>query len=310
MIRFFCLGLAVGLAGLSFLIGCQKLQLEVDPDRLQSEAAKLVVTCYLSPQDQVLAVKVTRTKSILGQQGTPNDTNVIDATVRLSQSGRSVALPYDAKQQVYRADIQRMPIVVGRTYGLLVQTPDGERVTGFCTIPGPVKLAGVTFDSLTEGDARRYFVRGQWLDPAAQTNFYQITGLFRYVTNCPTCEKNPAYQPREEASYLQFDNLEGTLASDQGSGGSTLTSVPAYLTGASTDNDRQPGFRSQYKAATVVLNLLNTDRNYYQYHNAVVRQAEVRDNPFAEPVAIPTNLQGGLGCFGAYNRSTLVVRLK
>jgi hypothetical protein len=56
--------------------------------------------------------------------------------------------------------------------------------------------------------------------------------------------------------------------------------------------------------------LLNVDENYYRYHDGVARQDEVRDNPFAEPVPIPTNIQGGLGCFGAYNRSTLTLYLK
>lgn len=307
MIRF----VGLGLIGLILLAGCHKLQHEVDLARLNNEAAKLVVTCFLSPQDQVLAVKVTRTKSIVGQhQGASNDTDVVDATVQLSEGGRSVRLVYDAGQAYYRADVQKLPVIVGRTYALRVQTPANEQVTGFCTIPGPVPLACATFDSLTEGQVQRYFVRVQWQDLPAQTNFYQITGLFRYVTNCPTCEKNPTYQAREEAAYLHFDNLEGTLVNDYSHAGGTLISEPAFLNSTANGNDPQPGFRSQYKAATVVVNLLNIDRNYYQYQNAVVRQAESKNNPFAEPVLILSNLQGGLGCFGAYNRSTLTMELK
>ena len=59
----------------------------------------------------------------------------------------------------------------------------------------------------------------------------------------------------------------------------------------------------------VTADLLHLNADYYRYHQALQRQQEVESNPFAEPVPIPTNIRGGLGCFGAYSRSTLTVRL-
>ena len=56
--------------------------------------------------------------------------------------------------------------------------------------------------------------------------------------------------------------------------------------------------------------LVNADENYYRYHDAVQRQNRVDGNPFAEPVPIPTNIQGGLGCFGAYTTSTMSMEMK
>jgi len=32
------------------------------------------------------------------------------------------------------------------------------------------------------------------------------------------------------------------------------------------------------------------------------------DNPFVEPALIYTNLEGGLGCFGAYNAGSLLLK--
>jgi hypothetical protein len=56
--------------------------------------------------------------------------------------------------------------------------------------------------------------------------------------------------------------------------------------------------------------LLNVDEAYFRYYDAVERQNQLGDNPFAEPVPVPTNILGGLGCFAGYNRSSLTIELK
>lgn len=55
--------------------------------------------------------------------------------------------------------------------------------------------------------------------------------------------------------------------------------------------------------------LLHVDKNYYDYHRTLQQQNDIDGNPFAEPVLISTNIEGGLGCFGAYNRTTKTVIL-
>ena len=56
--------------------------------------------------------------------------------------------------------------------------------------------------------------------------------------------------------------------------------------------------------------LLNVDQAYYQYQDAVERQSQVLGNPFAEPVPVPSNIQGALGCFGAYTRAARTMAWK
>lgn len=306
---------ALWVVGLLGMAGCNNLRNEIEPDRLNREAAKLVVTCFLSPQDQVLAAKVTRTTAVLGdQRGTYADNSVVNATVTLADGGRSVVLTYDTKLKYYRADSKQLPIVAGHTYALTVQTPANERLTSSCTVPGVVKLSGTSFDSLTtvqDGrSVKRYFIRARWQDPAGLPGYYHVTGLFRFIKNCPACEKNASYRPKEEVTYLEFDRNEEALVSKPGSAASTLTSEPAFLNGNSDDDTPAAGFRSQYKAAMTVVNLLNTDQNYYHYQEAIIQQAKTKGNPFAEPVLLPNNIEGGLGCFAAYNRSTVMVTLR
>ena len=315
MIRFPRLMPAPLLIGSIFLAGCDSLRNEVTPDQLTSESAKLVVTCFLSPQDLVLAAKITRTKTVLGNQaGSSGDNNVTNAVVKLSEGGRSAVLYYDAKAGVYRADIRLLPLVAGRTYTLTARIPNGKLLTSTCTIPAPVELAGTTFDSLTEEQSgrpyRRYFIRARWQDPAGQLNFYQVTGLFRSVVNCPACEKKPTYQAKEVVSHVRFDSNVGNLQGDENTQGRMMTSEPGMVSGVYLDEKQPLCFENQYKSALVIINLLNADPSYYAYLNGVERQAQVAGNPFAEPVPLPSNIDGGLGCFAGYNRSTLAVKLK
>lgn len=299
------------------LMGCGSLRNEVSPDRLNRSAAKLVVNGFLSPQDTVLAVKLTRSTPVLGTDSTTSAPGypVADATVTVSDGSQSVSLAYDPALAYYRADVGLLPIVGGRQYTLMVQTTDGQRYVSTCTIPQPVALTGVQFDSLTQSDfgyqLRRYYVRARWQDPAGQDNYYQITGAFRYVTACTNCTTVAGYVEREQFNNLSFDASDNRgLLTDQGTEGGPMISGRAYLTNGGYGIGSR-AFLDSYKRAAVELNLLNVEQTYYQYRDAINRQAQVGGNPFAEPVIIPSNVSNGaLGCFAGYNRSSLTIKLK
>ena len=299
--------LATGLS----LAGCGSLRQEVDPDLLNRESAKLVINGFLSPQDTVLAVKVTRSATVLGDSTTSNMiTNVTNATVTISENDRQIGLTY--RTAYYQADARRLPIVAGHTYTLVVTTPGGERATGTCTIPPAVPISEITFDSAVSTLPQRFYVRAFWQDPAGQANYYQVNGTYRLVSQCTNCTAT-AGQPagtREEVTTVAFDNSGIGLINDMDTDGQRLVSDRAYLRGFTyTGISPRTFFRNLYKMATVTMNLLNAEPGYYQYQSAVMRQAQVRDNPFAEPVLIPSNIQGGLGCFAGYNRSSMTLRL-
>ncbi|MFY7910705.1 MAG: DUF4249 domain-containing protein, partial [Emticicia sp.] len=52
-----------------FLLSCESLIKEIDPSILPETDSKLVVACFISPQDTVLAAKVTETKLLIGTTG-------------------------------------------------------------------------------------------------------------------------------------------------------------------------------------------------------------------------------------------------
>lgn len=301
----------VGLVGLLALHGCT-LRNEVDPSLLGVDSSKIVVNGFLSPQDTLLAIRVTRSQIVVGDSLSLLETGIVvpNATVTLSEGDRSVVLPYHKDRppvdSAYSINARLLPIVAGRTYKLTVETPDGRRLSSTCTIPQAVLPKSITFDSLTQtqnrGTTQRYFVRARWQDPAEQTNYYQVAGIFRYA---------PITNVREERfSSLSFDDDNRGLFTDAGVNGTIMVSGRAYLTSVSSATSVQTNFSSQYSTANVTVNLISVEQSYYRFQEAIIRQRRSRNNPFAEPVFVPSNIQGGLGCFAGYNNATLTTTLK
>ncbi len=297
--------LLILLTGLGVFSGCTSLRNEVDPNLLGAASTKLVVSGFISPQDTTLAIKVTRSNTVVGDSISLLQTgnNVSDATVTLSDGNKSVTLPYNnvppgdtvRNRPYYSISAKLLPIVAGRTYTLAVTTPNGQRATSTCTIPAAVPLAAIKIDSIN----RRYFITIKWQDPAGQANYYQAAGIFRYIaSNCRACQN-------ETYNILSFDDDSRGLVSDAGYEGGEMASGRAYLTSSGITN-----FYNQYKTASVTANLMSVDPNFYRFQNAAMRQRRSRNNPFAEPVLIPSNIEGGLGCFAGYNNAVLTLKLK
>lgn len=306
--------LFMALIGFVLLGGCTNLRNEISPGLLGVELPKLVVSGFLSPQDTTLAVKVTRSSTVVGDSISLLQTgnNVTNATVTLTEGDRSVTLVYNSNptshtdvQTYYSVSARLLPIVAGHTYTLTVSTPNGQRVSSSCIIPMAVFPKVITFDSLDDTQnrtqVRRYFVKGQWQDPSNQVNYYQVVGIFRYTTSTTSQE--------EKYNSLTFDDDSRGLRSDAGLDGTEFESGRAFLA-TSTSSTKSSLFYNQYKTAVVTVNLMSIDQAYYRFLDAIMRQRRSRNNPFAEPVLIPSNIEGGLGCFAGYNNAVLTKTLK
>lgn len=299
--------LAFAAISMFVLTGCQQsLREEVTPQALNG-AGKLVVTGFISPQDTILIVSVTRSQAI-AERGTSPGSAVTNATVTLSDGGSSVGLLFNAKRQRYEADARKWPVSSGRTYALLVQSPDGQRVSGSCTVPQPVALRRVRLDSSAAADgSKRFFARYTWQDTPGSKGQFQTTGTFVFVKGCATCREEALAARKVESVPVSFGSpttLNGWISGETTSG--SLLETKGNL----TTTDSKGSFGGNYRHATVKATLFHVEEAYARYHQAVERATSTEVTPFSEPVLIPTNLQGGLGCFAAYDRSDLTVLLK
>lgn len=269
------------------LAGCGSLREEVTPGQLTSQPIKLVVQCFIAPQDTLLTAKVTRSRPVLDNTTIPVE--ITDAVVTLSDGRDSVALTYRPDELWYAAPAQAFRIRERTTYTLTVRTPDGKRATAVTRVPAAIPLDTVRVDS---GDVpRHYRVMGNWRDPA-QT-FYRVKGTVRGIP--PNAPPWMPYGLPEPILFTVGNNSLGLVASRPQPGRLSIT--------ASLDS----AFKKPYRSTLVTLDLLHVDAAYYQYHLALDRQLKADADPFAEAVVIVTNIGGGLGCFGSYNLSTASV---
>lgn len=329
-----------------FFFSCDSLRNEVDPDRLNKQAEKLVVTGFISPQDTVLAVQVSRSAPVLGDDRSIRD--VTNATVTISNGTRFIALKYAPNYNkqgvnVYWASNRDFFISQGQSYTLTVTTPNGQKVDAQCTIPNRPPNFEARLDSsvsergtiYTNGSrvplyVKEYTLRARWFDVPGQKNYYRIAGIFQSQNTPPA---NTTLVSPVGTQNVYFENI-GLQTDSPSTDGTVLTSregryYQSQLSYTSTTVITGPGGNTVVNSnssaeivmsqvqlgrllrfAELTVSLLHTDENYYRYHDAIARQDATIDNPFAEPVLIPTNINGGLGCFAGYNRSTVMIRLK
>ena len=284
-----------------FLLSCESLIKEIDPSFLPETDSKLVVACFISPQDTILAAKVTETKLLIGTTGDIRD-DITNATVSLSDGSKTIQLIYDAKLGYYRALPADLPISVGKTYTISVSTPDGRKVNASATVPNPVAIKEIKIDSTKVNDFQQgnsvtnteYDVKVIWQDKAGEPNYYRAISeyvfLYRIVDSI---NKKVINVP--VSAIVDLRTID-----DKDSDGQLLSLNRAYLPTNIGGNIQGQDANSKTRLDKIKVGLFQTDIHYYNYHTSLRRQRE-NNNPFAEPVLLYTNINGGFGCFGAYN---------
>ena len=286
--------LPFSLAVAVLLGACEK---EVTGIKLPESDAKLVVTSFISPQDTAWRVTLYRSVPTLGVRE-PTSPGVAGALVTVTDGDQTVTLAHQG-DALYELPTANFPVVAGRTYTLRVQAPDGETVEAACTVPGALDVSSLVIDSVQSvNDARyRYYLRMSWTDVGGQENYYRLAGEMRLEWKQVPDNAPPTLYP--VAIYWDGE----AFLDDKGKDGETLYSPKGNLLpfGPGTN----PNMRIYLYAS-----LLHTDRHYYQYHLSARGAIRSRDNPFAEPALVYSNVTGGLGIFAAYNRTTFFWQLK
>ncbi|GAB3640713.1 DUF4249 domain-containing protein [Spirosoma arcticum] len=275
----------------------------VNPDNVPKGEQKLTVHCYISPQDTVLAAVVNRSRAVVGEPNSFRNGSLPDAVVTLSDGNQSVELRYESVQggSLYRTDARLFPIQVGKTYTLKASLPSGESVSATCTVPGPVSISSFRIDSLPDpniSDGLAYYVKTTWQDPVGVVNYYRVAGDNEYNgIRLDVIQGQFVEVPIRAVGSLFFGD-KGPYLNDHNLDGRTMTSLPGRLSFSYSNGKRNAG-----RPILINFYLLNVDVNYYRYHESLDRAIIAQDNPFAEPTSVVSNVQEGLGCFGAYNRT-------
>lgn len=258
----------------ALLTGCG-LQKDVDVE-LPAEPEQLVVECYLE-NGKIPELTVSRTVPYLSA---PQPSVPTDVTVTLtSPTGHTETLQYrPGRNSVTRKffthrGARALSIRPGDTWQLTVKDAQGRVVTGSATMPGTVPIDTVEW-RFNDRPEPRALVTVKFQDPPGVGDYYR----FQIHRDSISGEREVDYTPDDRL-------LDGQLI--------TL--------GTSYEFERDD---------TLFLSLYHLDRPYYNFLRSVDDAQSANGNPFGQPAAVQSTVQGGIGVFAIlnYQRRMIIVR--
>ncbi|MET7253497.1 DUF4249 domain-containing protein [Dyadobacter jiangsuensis] len=300
---------------LAVIVACETVVDNIPEARLPKTASKLVVHSFISPQNAQINVAVSESTPLFPNAGV-KDNVIKTALVKISDGVNEITIPFDKASQLYSIDQSKFQIVASKTYSLSVS--DGERkVTAHCRIPGGIPvIKSYSLDTTAGGLFTRedtaLVLKMNWQDIPKDTNYYRVRALAEIEYSVPdpvTTEKRTrndfdfSWNEVSGKSEWQSDkNLDGSLFSSP----TGKVFMPTLAPVQTSDGTPKPFF-SKCRLISVTMMVYNTDVNYFKYHRSLQQRMDT-ENPFTEPSVIYNNIEGGLGCFGAYNIGKLVYK--
>lgn len=175
---------------------------------------------------------------------------------------------------------------LGKTYDLVINV-DGKELTATTTLLYPVPLDSIWFvERPAEDSLGQLYVT--FSDPPTSGDYYRM-----FTQRLQT----DAYTIPTSQSLLSDQNINGTtvdLLFERGN-------IPGRL-------DDNIGF--YHIGDTVVVKWCTLDYGHYEFWRTAQIEFDNVGNPIATPTAIKTNIEGGLGIWGAYGAiyDTIVIK--
>ena len=300
------------------LSSCESMINDIDQDKLPKIESKLAVECYISPQSEEIQVRVTQSQPLFGP-ASYEAVYIKNANVVISGESGRITIPYNDSLKSYTAKASLFKIEAGKKYSLLVN--DGIRsVNATCTVPAnnatvkSYSIEAVTTGPRYPGDSM-VEAKMSWDDIKGELNYYVIRGYADierkvYLSNQSGGGGNIVMQRSKNVFNSSYENF---LYVDTNIDGITFKSpvfnISLYnqRTNYLDKDGKQHTLWSDPALKEVYFEILNMDENYYKFSKSI-KDNQNSDNPFVEPALVYTNIKGGLGCFGAYNAGSLLIK--
>lgn len=282
------------LGSLLSLMGCDP---NVEIDTIAADNL-LSITCFISPQDSIFNAYVFRASRI-GSTVREDSAAVKNALVTISDGSKldTLFLTFDQNpisgKRSYKYSGKRKNVVINfnSTYFLNVQTISGEKASAMCTIP--LEPGKPIVSGLKENSDYKFFVA--WSNPT----------LYQY--------------------FVLILDAEGSYPNPYPGGNGEIELQPSLLEGIKFPSDKQI-LNNSYEAIlpfaflannpVLKVSVQNIDENLFKYFKSYQRYEQWDDNNsgnlfpnFQEVPLIYTNINGGVGIFGGYNKSSIEIKL-
>lgn len=245
---------------------------------------KLGLFCFLSPGKRIEVILV-RVNPLFGSSGSSGPDYILNATVKISDGTDTSELKPDGADNFYIEVTPKMTITAGRYYSIWAEVSGLPSVSASCTVPiqKANSMSVNHYGSVQQGDSM-FHLSMIWNDIPGQENYYRI-----YAENIDSLAGNII-----TSDVYGFNTL---YYSDFGSDGEVLQSgIGIY--------SRNP---TNVRSRWILANLVTCETHYYRYHLSV--ESNIDGNPVLGPSSLYSNVNGGVGCFGAYLLHTDKIRI-
>lgn len=269
--------------GLLFFSSCDEDFFEATVNvEVPEHTPALAITSEMFAGDTAIAVYVSQSAGILEDL----DQNPIkDATVELFKNGELiVTLPYFELAPHFYVDNLPEPLSFESVeYELKVSAPSLEPVSSKQIMPKAVEILSAEYDPEgavnSEGDRVDEFTI-EFQDPPGEENFYrlQVWRENEFFTNDVYLENlEPLAEEYDGNIYLKDSSIDGKKYTWR------VGTYPYF-----SDPAAEEKFRVE---------LFSITRDQYLFARSASLSYENDDNPFAEPVIVHGNIEGGNGIF-------------
>ncbi|MAQ75547.1 MAG: hypothetical protein CL613_04340 [Aquimarina sp.] len=269
----------------SVLLSSCEFDTEVDLD-LQDKSL-LLIHGFISPEEDVIQVEVTKTLSIYDQDiifdssSIGEELSIKDASVTITaDDGTEALLLFNDESFVYEIDATTFSILPGKRYNLKVIV-DQMEFTASTTI---------SVDNVTEIDAEKIIAQDEFGNEIdyLKVNFRDIPAARNYYV----VGANITYEFGEQE--VVFD--EDRFIQDRNLNSDFLTAISDF---------------SIFEDATEVdISIYNVEPIVYQLIRSLSLNNSNTGDPFYQPIIPPNNIEGegGYGVFGSYRIKTETVQ--
>lgn len=267
---------------------CEKDVTNVD---LPDFKEKLVVQCFLNPDDTVTYIGVSVNKPIFGVLKDYGTTGNLSGTI--SDGVNEVTLSrWSAGLYFNHVD---MPVEEGKTYFLKVESSKGYSTEASCTVP-------IRGSYLIEADTSIFTIDYGIPEGAEYDYFGPINYATQYVRVNAFMTDYSEFKGYYTAS-LYYEVIDTTSWIHHSKGyisplEAGFLSDPTTAQKRSLGVEYSTGYNYGLVSGFVTVYLLSTDKEYYTYQQSFKNYNE--GELFSEVSPLYSNIKGGLGIFSSY----------
>jgi hypothetical protein len=278
-------------------LGCEK---ETNVD-IPDQNLKLVIHSEQA-QNDYFSITVGRSAGIREPMTLqPRQLHIINATVVVKENDTLTdTLRYNSGTGRYEG--QKIRALIGKMYTVEASVAGFEKATGSSVLPGLVQPVQVNWRRNIRTDAYGGSldeVTISFTDDIAIQDYYlirlrQAAGEFVLCTysNDKDIERSVSSDLFETEECLSGWRV---LLADRNFNGSTKTVVLNVISAELNENIDQQGRRRR-----PTIELLHINKDYFQHLKSLTAYEKVRDNPFAEPANVYSNIRNGYGIFTTF----------